>query len=318
MPQRIGEDHQGAENPVIVWLSVIAVVVIVALCVWWVMRPAIERSDFDSINLDANAVAEGGSILSEPTAVALAADIPTLDEPAQAVPDNSIDGGDDDVTEPVALEADPEPSPTTEATAEPKPDPIPDLEDSDPEIKAFFLPLSSDTDYQLLWQTSDLLPRWITVFDGAARGKVIKGVIGFKPPKGGFPVERRGANYYMSQAGYSRYDKTVATLVDIDPKALSAGFHRYRALFEQAYGQMGYDPEQMDNTIIRVLDRIISAPIFPGSIELKAASVNYTFVDADIESLPALEKQLIRMGPENTARLQTYAKTLRQALLNPN
>ncbi|BFM06949.1 DUF3014 domain-containing protein [Halioxenophilus aromaticivorans] len=309
MPERIGDHTESKENPALVWLSVIAVVVIVGLCVWWVMRPTDGGSEYDSFNLDADAVQAAEPITTQPE-LADAPDIPELaPEPEVAPPEPTPEAQ----TNVESAEAYREP---TEPASLPEPS-IPNLEDSDPDIKAYFGELSADTDYQLLWQTSNLLQRWITVFDGAAQGKVIKGVIGFKPPKGKFPVEQRGANYYVSEQGYERYNGLVETIVSLDAQQLSAGFHRFRPLFEQAYGQMGYDPEQMDNTIIRVLDRIIAAPIFPGSIELTAKSVNYTFVDEGIESLPALEKQLIRMGPENTTRLQNYAKALRQTLLNP-
>ena len=38
-------------------------------------------------------------------------------------------------------------------------------------------------------------------------------------------------------------------------------------------------------------------------------------MDPDLEQRTALEKQLLRMGPENVARIQEQARALRTALL---
>lgn len=308
MPERIGDNHQ-AENPVVIWLSISAVVVIVALTVWWVLTPGSDDmlSDYDldpnsQEALITNSPAELGSISDDTP------DIP-LPEPEPVAPEQSALETPAAPVDQALAESEPEPAP--------QPDPIPDLEHSDPEIKRYFGALSSDTDYKLLWQTDNLLQRWVTVFDGASKGEIIKGVIGFQPPKEPFPVMRKGAKYYLSAKGFSRYDPMVKTLIAISPEQVSQGFHKFRPLLEQAYGQMGYDPEQLDNMLIKLLDRIIAAPVFPAGIELEAKSVNYTYVDPSIEALSPLEKQLIRTGPENTDLIQQFAKQLRYELLNP-
>ena len=41
----------------------------------------------------------------------------------------------------------------------------------------------------------------------------------------------------------------------------------------------------------------------------------YKYADASLEQLPGVQKQLLRMGPENTSRIQQKARALRAALL---
>jgi len=43
--------------------------------------------------------------------------------------------------------------------------------------------------------------------------------------------------------------------------------------------------------------------------------VNYKFADPSLEALSPLQKQLVRMGPTNTKRVQDKAKEIRGALL---
>jgi len=295
MSDRVGDHYDNKENPVLLWGSVIAVICIVSLTVWWVMRPPSvgdeELAEYYDLQ---NSEPASGAVEELPPAP----DIPEQPEAAELVepvPDDSSSINSD--------------MPPAEG--------IPSLSSSDPTIKSYFGALSGSEDYKLLWQTNDLLQRWVTVIDGAARGELVDGIVAVQPPKQSFPVSRQGSDYYLDKKGYDRFDTLVKTVTDIQPEQLSAGFHKFRSLFEQAYGQMGNDPEQVDNTIIRLLDRVINAPIYENPIELKSNSVNYTFADPDLEALPALEKQLIRIGPENTKALQEYAATLKQQLLNP-
>lgn len=312
MSERIG-DHHSSENPVILWLSVIAVIVIVLLTIWWVIRPQ-PGDDIDNFGLSPSDSEVASPVVGNATIPAPALetpDIPQQPPVAQAAAET------DTLT--TASEPDVEPEPTSELSAPvAEPDPLPTLEDSDGDVRGYFSELSASTDYQLLWQTENLLQRWITVLNGAAKGDIIKGVIGFQPPKGAFPVKRIGANYYLSDASFRRYDDWVETIIAVSPQQVAAGFHRFRPLLEQAYGQMGYDPEQLDNMLITLLDRIIAAPVFPAGLELVSKSVNYTYANPDIEALPSLEKLLIRMGPNNTTVLQQYAANLRETLLNSN
>lgn len=210
----------------------------------------------------------------------------------------------------------PAPEPVSQAEVAPEPEPLPALMDSDALVKERFSELSSDVDYQLIWQADQLLQRWVTVIDGAANQKLIRGVVAVPPPSEKFPVYRDGGRYFLDPAGFERYDQRVTLLTSLPVGSLTGSFHTLRPLLEEAYGQMGQDPEAFDNTLIQLLNRVIDAPVYVAPLELNATSVNYTFADPELEALPDLEKLLIRMGPENTAKLQAYAKALKKSLLD--
>ena len=54
----------------------------------------------------------------------------------------------------------------------------------------------------------------------------------------------------------------------------------------------------------------------PDRAELVRKEANWIFADAELENLSALQKQLLRMGPENAEILQRKARELRAALLS--
>jgi len=123
---------------------------------------------------------------------------------------------------------------------------------------------------------------------------------------------------YLDPAGYRRYNGTAAAISNLDTGLMVSTFHRFRPLFEQAYAELGQNPEEFDNAVIRALDLVLSTQEVSGDIRLARKSVMYTFADPELEQLPPLQKQLLRMGPENMRLIKQQAQALRNALLEQN
>ena len=69
--------------------------------------------------------------------------------------------------------------------------------------------------------------------------------------------------------------------------------------------------EGNDQTVIQAaIDQVLATPVVHGEIELKQPKVLYIFADSALESLTPLQKQIMRMGPSNTLRLQTFVRRL--------
>ncbi|MFV0278195.1 MAG: DUF3014 domain-containing protein [Parahaliea sp.] len=165
-------------------------------------------------------------------------------------------------------------------------------------------------------QGEQLLGRLVALVDGGSRGLVLRKILPMRAPREPFAMETvNGQLLYMSQAGYQRYDSYVDAVVALDTDAMVGSFHRLRALYEAAYAQLDMKAEDLDNAVIRILDRIIAAPEISEPLALQQKSVMYTYADPAIEALSPLQKQLLRMGPDNTRRLKDKANELRTALL---
>jgi hypothetical protein len=65
-----------------------------------------------------------------------------------------------------------------------------------------------------------------------------------------------------------------------------------------------------------MLDVILATPEIDDPIPLQHKSVMYTYADPELEKLPSVQKQLLRMGPENTRRIKAQAQLVRNGLLN--
>jgi hypothetical protein len=120
----------------------------------------------------------------------------------------------------------------------------------------------------------------------------------------------------MDEANYDRYDDLALKVSAMDAGHLVDGFHALRPLYEAAYDKLGLDPADFDNAVIRTLDLVLATPEIDGPIALKPKSVAYVYADPALESLPAVQKQLLRMGPDNIRLLKEQARALRDQLLN--
>jgi len=151
--------------------------------------------------------------------------------------------------------------------------------------------------------------------DGLGRGVILKKLLPGDPPKQAFSVVEEDEVIYISPSSYQRYDSYTDILTALDSKRLVSSFHALRPIYEQAFQYLGLDPGDFDNTIIRALDQVLATPDIIEPIALQPKSVVYIFADPALENLPPVQKQLLRMGPDNISRIKQQARALREGLL---
>ncbi|MFT7286761.1 MAG: hypothetical protein ACI87W_000870 [Halieaceae bacterium] len=161
-----------------------------------------------------------------------------------------------------------------------------------------------------------LIDRGIAASDQLARGLVPLRTLSIARPDGDFSVTKEGQRRFLNEDSYRRYDALVAAVTTLPVDTLVKLFHDFRPQLEEAYASLGYPAAAMDNTLIAALDGVLGASsIEDGPIELVSKGALYAYADPTLESASDLQKQLLRMGPENTEKLQRWAADLRSRLL---
>ena len=163
--------------------------------------------------------------------------------------------------------------------------------------------------------TPNPIERIAAIVDSSSKGVVIHRLLGLKPLEEKFPITEKERILIMDPSGYHRFDPYVEALVSIEASDLRELFHEYRSYLEQAYAALGYQQGELDNAIIKSLDQIISAPTIKTAVAIVKHEAVYRFLDEDLEALPELHKQLLRMGPDNVEKIQSFAKSLRASLI---
>jgi hypothetical protein len=215
----------------------------------------------------------------------------------------------------------PEPEPVQElgpapVPAEPAQPPL-TLVNSDPEVRTDLKLTSPPALYSQALEQGNLIERAADLVAGGHKGYLVDRAIPLPAPQGKFQVRKEGELLLVDPANYNRYDPYVEVAEAVDTEALVAAFHRFRPLLEQAYGTLGYPPGDFDNALLATLDLVLATPRLEAPAALKLDITTYEYADPALEALPGLQKQLMRMGPDNLARLQAVAARWRAALLRP-
>lgn len=221
------------------------------------------------------------------------------------------------ISQPVVI---PEPQP------EPEPEPIPEPE-SEPEpvevvepVPAFVLPLLNDSD-QLIrdgvvsltrhedvnrWLSPNELIRKIVVFaDNIANGRIVREPVRVLAPEGSFLVQKMTEKtFILDEASYDRYNMFTGVIISIDAQRTAELYSLLSPLFQEAFDELGYPDQKFNDVLFRAIGRLLETPVITTPIMLTQPVVMYEFADSKLEALSPVQKQMIRMGPENTRALQ--------------
>ena len=153
------------------------------------------------------------------------------------------------------------------------------------------------------------------LIDGLGRGLILRKFLPAASHSEKFSVLTQDDGIYMNPTSFMRYDRYADAIAALDIAALVNAFHLLRPAYEQAYGYLGLEAADFDNAVIRTLDLVLGTPEIGEPIALVPKAVVYHYADPGLESLPAVQKQLLRMGPDNLRRIKQQAQVLRDALL---
>jgi len=198
-------------------------------------------------------------------------------------------------------------------TNQPPPLPLPNLNDSDKEIQQAASKLTPALKWVDWITTEEAIRKFVVVIDNLAQGKIAKKHLPIPKPEHKFKHSQDGIKVYLDSAGFERYTPYISLFESVDNDMASILYQRYLPLMEQAFGELGYPNRNFHDTLMQAFDVLLNAPIMEEEIELVRPSVLYKFAYPTLEKSPAAHKQLIRMGPDNTRRLQGKVQQLKTA-----
>ena len=155
--------------------------------------------------------------------------------------------------------------------------------------------------------------RLAVVAENATRGTYPRRQLEFLAPEGPFKVVERGEALYVDPVSYDRYDRYVEVLEGIDPGELAGLIETIEPLLAAALGELGVEAPA-DQVFDTALAEVMAVPVLSGDVELVQPNVMYHYADPDLEALSPLQKQVLRMGPDNVRRLQDHLREVAGAL----
>jgi hypothetical protein len=220
---------------------------------------------------------------------------------------------------PVVAEAPPPPPPPkaaepaiqhpidTGATTEP----LPALAESDKPL-AEGLAAAIERDAIARWLIpQDLVRRIVVTVDNLPRKSYAQRLSPLKPVPGAFAVAGSGAQMKIAPQNSARYAPLVRAFDAVNSEKLVALYVRFFPLFQEAYREQGYPNAYFNDRLVEVLDLLIAMREMPGQLALAQPKVLYEYADPALEALPSGQKILLRIGPENAARVKAKLREIR-------
>jgi hypothetical protein len=192
--------------------------------------------------------------------------------------------------------------------------PLPALSDSDPALidaLGSVFGTGAVKDYLV---PENIVRHIVVTIDNLARQKVSVEKRPVGPTDGTFAARGDELHATLDPQNYARYQPMVAVISKLDMRQLVAVYVHFYPLFQAAYQDLGYPTGYFNDRLVQVIDSLLAAPDPAGPIELVRPNVMYTFADAGLESRPAGQKLLIRMGPDNAAVIKAKLTELRAAI----
>lgn len=195
--------------------------------------------------------------------------------------------------------------------------PLPPLDQSDATLLDALDDSIAGTSFEELFIPQSLIRHFVVTVDNLTRSKLPKKYSLTQPAPGNFLVQETEDNHYrIDPANYARYERFVQMVETMSLDQMVDIYTRYYPLFQQAYEDLGYPERYFNDRLVEVIDHLLALPEIERPIEFVQPKVFYKFSEPQLESLSAGRKLLLRMGPDNAARIQTRLRELRERLIS--
>lgn len=216
------------------------------------------------------------------------------------------------------------------AIAEPEPETVEEPEEETIQTEVVQLPALGTSDsfiIERMQQVSNgagllsylmdqqLVRRFVVLVDNVSQGSLPQSNLPYRNVTGDFPVRTVDDNLFeLDEAGFRRFDRVVDAVIAIDTDQAMALYRLASPLFQQAYAELGYGDVSFDNTLRRAIRNVLNTDDVGGPIQLVKPSVMYLYADTEIEGLSDIQKQMIRIGPDNREKLKAKLRQVLQQI----
>jgi len=197
--------------------------------------------------------------------------------------------------------------------------PLPALAESDTEFAAALAELVGADSVGAQLVRDNVIRNIVVTVDNLPRQKLAVERRPAKPTPGQAVTEGDadlGEVTTLGVRNYARYVPFVTAVRAADAKRLAALYFHWYPLFQKAYEDLGYPDKQFNDRLLVAIDDMLKAPEVQGPVRLVRPRVFFEYADPALESRSAGQKLLIRMGPENAARIKAKLRELRAEVAN--
>ncbi len=194
---------------------------------------------------------------------------------------------------------------------------VPELNDSDNDLLSQLQELSSLKEIVAWSDAKDLARRFVVLVYNLAEGEVAHRYLPLNSP-GPFTTAGSGASLMMSPASYARYDGYADAFAAMDAKRAVSIYQFFWPTLKAAFAELGESRKSLHSEGLKAIDHLLQTPQISGDIKLVQPSVFYKYADPSLERLSSAQKQMLRLGPRNSALVKNKLREIKALLLTDN
>lgn len=195
---------------------------------------------------------------------------------------------------------------------------VPPLDESDSVVAGLVAKLSSHPRVAAWLATKGLIRNFTVVVTNIADGQAPAALVPALRPSSSFNIVQRGAATYIDPQSYERYTPLADAVASVDPAGSARLYATLKPRLGEAYADLGIAEPLFDRTLERAIVLLLNTPVLDQPIAVKPKGVGYGFADERLERLTPAQKQLLRMGPQNTRTIQRRLREIGLALGIPS
>ena len=192
--------------------------------------------------------------------------------------------------------------------------PLPALRDSDATMLDGLGSLLGSQALASFIRPESLVRHIVVTVDNLPRQTFAPQMSPVKPPGGQLRTAGKGDELVISPQNSARYTPYVKLAEAVDTRKAVALYTRFYPLFQQAYVELGFPGAYFNDRLVTVIDHLLETPDVKGPIKLVVSHVLPEFADPTLQERSQGQKLLLRMGPENAARVKAKLRELRHEL----
>ncbi|MEI6614118.1 MAG: DUF3014 domain-containing protein [Chrysiogenales bacterium] len=155
----------------------------------------------------------------------------------------------------------------------------------------------------------ELLRSVVAAVDNVAQGQSPAVQLAFLAPGEKFAVIEKNNSTCLDPRSYKRYDALINVFVAIPDETLIFWYRKLLPTLETAFSELGYPGITFSQRLKQAGEQLDQVPVLKGDAPLEKKILSYAFADSNLEDLSPAQKHLLRLGPQNVARIQKKLHT---------
>jgi hypothetical protein len=176
---------------------------------------------------------------------------------------------------------------------------LPPLPLTDPIVRELVARLSSHPTIAAWLATKGLIANFTLVTLTIAEGRAPTHLLRSIAPRGPFRTTSSREGLFVDPRSYERYNAHAEAIGALDPAGTASLYLTLKPRISDAYRELGFPEGDFDRVLERAIGVLLQTPALDEKAVLFPKGVTYAYKDPTLQSIPAAQKQLLRLGPRN-------------------